>query len=136
MVRGMSSLNSKPKKKLNAKQLRALAEHEKWLKSRGVHTEQIMARKPAKVDKFSVEQKTTPAIPSHGNGFAPITGNKSVFDSAWKKMYDDDPEMAERERIARAQAEDKKSRIGPLYSKGPLQYISDGTDLTDVGKKK
>ncbi len=36
---------------------------------------------------------------------------------------------------AREQAIAKSKRISPLYSKGPYQYITDGEDLTTVGKK-
>lgn len=138
LIRGMTSLNtSSKKKKVNAKQQRALAEHEKWLKKMDLHPTQIKTReiKRSKVASTLPEIKKS-SIPSHGNGFAPIKGNKSVFDSAWKKMYEDDPVMAEREELARMKAENKKSRIAPAYSKGAYQYISEETDLKDIGKKK
>lgn len=45
------------------------------------------------------------------------------------------PEMLQREKIAQAEIERKKKRIGVLYNKGAYQYISDGMDLTTLGKK-
>lgn len=45
------------------------------------------------------------------------------------------PELQERERIAQQEIERKKLRVAPHYSKGAYQYITDGTDLTTLGKK-
>lgn len=44
-------------------------------------------------------------------------------------------DWAARERIAQEEIEKKKKRIAPLYNKGGLQYITDDTDLTTVGRK-
>lgn len=38
-------------------------------------------------------------------------------------------------QIAYEQAVEKSKRIGPLFNKGGLQFITDGEDLTEVGKK-
>lgn len=45
-------------------------------------------------------------------------------------------EMAERERLAQEELYRKKSRVAPAYSKGAYQYISDETDISDLGRKK
>jgi len=45
-------------------------------------------------------------------------------------------EMLEREKKAQEEIEKKKMRIAPAYSKGAYQYITDDTDLTDLGRKK
>jgi len=45
-------------------------------------------------------------------------------------------ELAERERLAQEELERKKTRVAPAYSKGAYQYISDETDLSDLGRKK
>jgi len=37
--------------------------------------------------------------------------------------------------VAYEQAIEKSKRVGPLYNKGGLQYITDGEDLTTLGKK-
>lgn len=72
----------KCKTKLTAKQQRAKAEHEQWLRKRGLHTEQLAARKTKpRVETESVvnkrEHKTSDTV---GNGFAKApnvyTGNK------------------------------------------------------------
>jgi hypothetical protein len=72
----------KCKPKLNAKQQRAKAEHDQWLRKRGLHTEQLVARKvKPRVETEAVvnkrEHKTSDTV---GNGFtkAPnvYTGNK------------------------------------------------------------
>lgn len=44
-------------------------------------------------------------------------------------------DWAARERIAQEEIEKKKKRIAPLFNKGGLQYITDDTDLTTVGRK-
>ena len=37
--------------------------------------------------------------------------------------------------VAYKQAVEKSKRVGPLFNKGGLQYITDDEDLTTVGKK-
>ena len=136
---GLTTLNTgRNKKKSNVKQNRAAAEHDKWLRRQGVHPEQLAQRsKSQHVNRHtSIETISEKKISSLGNGFAPIVAKRSVFDSAWRRDYKDDPVMAEREAIALKQAEDKKKRIAPAYSKGPYQFISANTDLTDLGRKK
>ena len=59
---------SRKKKKPNAKQARANAEHEKWLRKQGVHPEQLEAKKKknADVSILSVPnyRSDSPAIPT------------------------------------------------------------------------
>lgn len=43
--------------------------------------------------------------------------------------------FAEREAAAREEKERKKKRLAPLYNKGPVQYMTDDTDYTTVGRK-
>lgn len=56
---------------------------------------------------------------SVGNGF-----RSSILDQAHR----------ESDRI-KQEIFKKASRVGPLYSKGSLQYITDGMDLSTLGKK-
>lgn len=42
---------------------------------------------------------------------------------------------AQREAVAQKEIEKKKKRVAPLFNKGGLQYISDDTDLTTLGRK-
>lgn len=66
--------NGKIKKKLTAPQLRAKAEHEAWLKKRGLHPDQLKAKKTKKrVTEESTflydSRRTVPVSNSVGNGF-------------------------------------------------------------------
>jgi hypothetical protein len=56
------------------------------------------------------------------NGFAPGGEKKSLFDTTWKRTYEDDPVMAEREQEALKQAELKKQHLMPAYNKGPIMF--------------
>lgn len=131
---GLTTLNTKKSsKKLGVKQKRAQSDHEKWLRDRGIHPDQIAQRnKNSKPKQLQVSNKeSTRSVASLGNGFAPIVNKRSVFDSAWRRDYEDDPVMAEREAMALAEAEAKKKFIRPLYNKGPVQYSADTTDLKE-----
>lgn len=44
-------------------------------------------------------------------------------------------DMLEREKVAQQETERKKQRVAPLYNKGPIQFITDDTDLTTLGRK-
>ena len=71
----VSTVNhGKIKKKLTAPQLRAKAEHEAWLTKRGLHPDQLKAKKSKKRDKeestFTYEsRRTVPTSNTVGNGF-------------------------------------------------------------------
>lgn len=129
---GLSTVNtSNRKKKPNAKQARAIAEHEEWLRKQGLHRDQIEARNPSKPRKLKMSLAVDRNGPQCGNGFAPGGLKKSVFDTRWNKAYEDDPALAEREAIALRQAEELKSRLMPLYNKGPVQLNTDLSSLKD-----
>lgn len=49
--------------------------------------------------------------------------------------YSDNPELAAREALAQKEKERKKTRIAPAYSKGAYQYITDGMDPSELGRK-
>ena len=123
------------KKKLTAKQLKAKAEHEAWLKAQNVHPDQLAARATPASRKLTVTLKVDTSGPPVSNGFAPGGAKKSVFDSEWQRTYDDDPEMAARERVALQEAQAKKSNLMSLYNKGPIQYNS-GLKMTELGKRR
>lgn len=124
------------KKKPSAKLLRAREEHDQYLRKMGLHPDQLAAKPKAAPAKLKTVVKVDRSTPEVSNGFAPGGAKKSVFDSEWQRRYEDDPVMAERERIALAQAEAKTKRIAPAYSKGAYQYITSTADLTDIGRKK
>jgi len=71
----VSTINQgKIKKKLTAPQKRALAEHEAWLRKRGLHSDQIKARQSKKrvveESQFVYDsRRTIPTSDRIGNGF-------------------------------------------------------------------
>lgn len=51
------------------------------------------------------------------------------------RMHQNDAVMNAREEIAQRLLAAKKNRIAPAYNKGAYQYITDGTDPKELGKK-
>lgn len=49
--------------------------------------------------------------------------------------YSDNPDMAAREVIAQEEKDRKRTRLAPAYNKGPVMYITDDTDPTELGRK-
>lgn len=71
-----------------------------------------------------MERKSLPPLSNVvGNGF-----KQSVDDYKWKR---------DREESAATikEIEEKKKRLAPIYSKGPVQYLTEGTDPNTLGKK-
>ena len=129
---GLTTLNTtKKKKRPSVKQQRAAAAHDEWLRSMGLHAEQISERLPKKGQKLRSGYRVNPLEPQCSNGFAPGGAKKSVFDSKWQRTYDDDPAMAERESMALAKAEAMKGNLMPLYNKGPVQLNTNLSSLKD-----
>ncbi len=65
-----------------------------------------------------------------GNGF-----KKDVTDSKWKRPYRDNEELERREELAQQKVAEKAKRVAPAFNKGGYQFISDGEDLTTLGRK-
>ena len=134
---GLSTINTgKIRKKLTVKQEKAAADHAAWLKKQGLHPDQLAAKvagkRPGKMTKLF---DTKVEEPQCSNGFAPGGAKNSVFDSQWKRTYEDNPFMAEREQAALRQAEALKSRLMPLYNKGPVMYAGN-MPISDFGKRR
>lgn len=129
---GLTTLNTgKSRKKLNAKQIRAAADHEEWLRKQGLHPDQLAQRKDSRPRKLKLDLKVDREGPQCTNGFAPAGARKSVFDSQWTRRYEDDPVLAEREKEALRRAEALKSRLMPLYNKGPVQLQTNLSNLKE-----
>jgi hypothetical protein len=130
---GLSTVNTgKSKKKPSAKQRQATEKHAAWLKKQGLHIDQILARSGGnRSEKLTTLFKTKIDGTQCSNGFAPAGAKNSVFDSQWKRTYEDDPLMAEREKTALKQAKALKSRLMPLYNKGPVQLSTKSHNLKD-----
>lgn len=52
-----------------------------------------------------------------------------------KVEYEDNSEMALREALAQKEKDRKRTRLAPAYNKGPVMYITDETNLTELGRK-
>ena len=113
------------KKKLSAKEQRAKAEHEAWLKKQGLHPEQLAARKAPKSDK-----SYKPTVVRKDDS---IPLSNTILDGGRARgimanLHKESPEV--QKAIL-----DKASRCMPLYNKGGLQYATPNEDLTQVGTK-
>lgn len=124
--------NNKPKP--SAKQQKAKAEHEAWLRSQGLAPDQIAARQKPESRKLKKTFVVDKGGPQCSNGFAPGGAKRSVFDSEWQRKYDD-PTMIERERAALRAAQEKKNRVMPIFNKGGLQYAGN-LKMTELGKRR
>lgn len=128
---GLTTLNTgKSKKKPGAKQLKAAKDHAEWLKTQGLHPDQLAQRKDKSRKKLNLNLSVDRTGPQCNNGFAPGGAKKSIFDSQWKDTYKD-PVLAEREKEALKKAENRKSMLMPLYNKGPVQLQTDIRNLSD-----
>jgi hypothetical protein len=121
--------SGKPKTRLNAKQRKLLAEHENWLRSKGLHRDQLSVKtKPrARVDATNSGSD----MPKLSNTVVTGGFKKTIWDTQWRKTYEDDPLMAEREEDALRRAEKYKGRLMPLYNKGPVQLCTDLSTLKE-----
>lgn len=121
-----TNLRKRKTKKVNS------SEHDKWLESMGLSPKQIKAKKAKdtswkskyaeglKVDRSSAQYESAGM-----SGSASACANRSIMANLHKE-----PEHVREAILAKA------ARTAPLYSKGPYQLITDGTNLDDVGKKK
>lgn len=133
---GLTTLRTNAKKrKPGAKQARAAAEHEAWLKERNLHPDQLSARCKRNPSKFKIDLNVDRTGPQCSNGFAPGGSKKSVFDTQWQRTYEDDPALAEREAAALRKAEAIKANLMPLYNKGPVMYAGN-MPASDFGKRR
>lgn len=105
------------------------AEHDKWLKSKGLHADQIKQKKS--VD-LNWKKRYTESVKVDREDYvsAGMSGNaSSCTDRSLMKNLHKEPEHVRREILAKA------SRVMPLFNKGGLQYATPATDLTTVGSK-
>jgi hypothetical protein len=120
--------NSKGKKLPNTASKRdSNSKHNAWLKKNGVHLDQIELTKIVKGEfKNKLPDLTTNTKIPLGNNI-PVKGGyrNGILDNLSKET----PEI-QKEILAKA------ARTAPAYSKGNYVYITDQTDLSDIGKKK
>lgn len=108
------------------------SEHDAWLEKMGVTTKQIKAKKTKNTswksqyaESLKVDRSSAQYDSAGMSGSKSSCANRSIMANLHKE-----PEHVREAILAKA------ARTAPLYSKGPYQYITDGTNLDDVGKKK
>jgi hypothetical protein len=106
------------KRKLNAKQLRAKAEHEAWLRRNNVHPDQLTKAKQyrAPLPSYKVDDVKLSNTVVDGGRVGGIMANLHKESAATK-----------------AAILEKASRAVPLYNKGGLQLLSKNEDMTKIG---
>ena len=120
----LTTTNYNPKRKLNAKQKRAVEEHEAWLRKQGIgaktKTEKRVASPNSIPDYRADNRAAVPLGNTIGNGY-----QRGVMVNLHKESA-----ATQKEIIA------KSKRLAPAYSKGAYQYITPGSDIADLGKKR
>ncbi len=108
------------------------SEHDAWLIKMGVSPQQIKIKKSKNTswakeyaESLKVDRSSAQYDSAGMSGDASSCANRSIMANLHKE-----PEHVREAILAKA------ARTAPLYSKGPYQYITDGTNLDDVGKKK
>ena len=108
------------------------SEHDAWLEKMGLTKTQIRAKKSKDTswksqysESLKVDRSSTQYESAGMSGSVSSCANRSIMANLHKE-----PEHVREAILAKA------ARTAPLYSKGPYQYITDGTNLDDVGKKK
>lgn len=119
-----TNYSGKGRRKPNtAAQRQADAEHDAWLRKRGLHPEQ---RKDKQV-------KSTATIPNYREGITskiPLSNavGNGFRSGVMENLHKEKPEV-QKQILAKA------SRCMPLYNKGGYQFATDGTDMKMVGSK-
>ena len=116
------------KKKLSAKEQKAKAEHEAWLKKQGLHPDQLSTRKALK----GLPKQPKRELPNYKVESA-IPLSNTIVDGGRVKgimanLHKEKPEV--QQAIL-----DKASRCMPLFNKGGYQFATPDTDMTTVGSK-
>jgi hypothetical protein len=114
--------SAKAKKKPGWQQ--AEAEYNAWLSK--VNSQRLFDKPTnaiVKLPKVPTARQVQQQIVQRPNVAGPVSCGKPINDP--RIMYRDDPEMLERELLARQQIEEKKMRTAPVYNKGGAVFLSD-----------
>ena len=115
---------TKSRPKTNRKLAQANKEHEEYITS-------VLRSAKLRIPYSTLnikEKKVEIPLTSLSNDIPYGGYKKSVDDYKWRKGVEETPETIK-------EIERKKDRLAPAYSKGPVQYISDGADITTLGRK-
>lgn len=115
------------RKKLSAKQLRLNAERAEYFKSLGI-------KKVKHADRSYNLDCSFLAINIQPN---PVPLSNSIVAGGYKRSVDDYKWKRDREESAETikEIERKKTKVAPAFNKGAVQYITDDTDPTHLGRK-
>lgn len=96
--------------------------HEEFLKKHGVHPSQLKNKK----DKYKIDIPNYKVYNKYNlsNKIEKTLGKIGVMENRYKESDS-----------VRAEIEAKAARVAPAFNKGAIQYITDGTDFTTLGKK-
>jgi hypothetical protein len=111
---------------MNKRLVRARAEHDKWLKKRGLLPAQIKIRigRPKLINNDTWNPSPMPKMNTSIEYTAGVN-------SIWEKIRKGEEKNETVQAIIA-----KSKRIAPAYSKGPVQYLGDDPDvIRNAGKK-
>lgn len=120
-----TNYGSKGKKLANTASLReATAKHEAWLRKQGIGAK-------TKTEKRVVSPHSIPDYRADNRAAVPL-GNTigNGYQTGVMVNLHKESAATQKEIIA------KSKRLAPAYSKGAYQYITPGSDVADLGKKK
>lgn len=142
IVRGLyDRAGKKRKSKMTKKKAAELAEYNKYRESIGMEPLTSFVTPSSKTSvKHTVSFGTyKPPAPYRREGSLDFKSIKSLPDSggiATVQSIMDPRNLAKESPEIREAILAKSQRIAPAYNKGAAQYITDGADLTDIGRKK
>ena len=108
------------------------SEHDAWLVSMGLSSKQIKEKKSKNkswAKDYSASLQVDRSTQQYDKSLQEVCDGPTADRSVMANLHKENEET--RKAILA-----KAARTAPLYSKGPYQYITDGTNLDDVGKKK
>ena len=107
----------------------ATSKHELWLRSKGLHVDQLSAQtrkdtrwKQRYSEEMTVDRKDY--VSAGMSGTSDSCANRSIMNR-----------LHEEPKHVRDEILFKASRCMPLFNKGALQYATPGEDMTQVGTK-
>ena len=117
--------SQKQKKSKSKKLAEATANHERWLRERGLHPDQrnLQAAYRGKHRNQIPDYSSDRVLPELSNGI----GNGTVR-GVMANLHKESPEV-------QRQIMEKASRCLPLFNKGGYQYATPDTDMTMTGSK-
>lgn len=112
-------------KKLKGALAIAVKKHQEWLRSQGLYPPKKRAKGVIKIPNYGPPRHAVNEdILQKVGGIAPVN-------SIWEKVRTGEESATTVEEIQK-----KARRVAPAYNKGSTQYITDGADLSDLGRKK